>query len=144
MAGAETTEVFKCTMAEFFAIVSDYPNYPKFLSEVAKCEVVKQEGSRKLVEFHIFLIKNFSYRLWITENPGKGIEWTFDSGDLFKESNGFWRLQEDGKGGVRATYGVDAKFKMFVPGPIAKALVNVNLPNMMASYHKRVKELYGK
>ncbi|MCB0364529.1 MAG: SRPBCC family protein [Bdellovibrionaceae bacterium] len=144
MAGAETTEVFNCSPTELYSIVSDYPNYPKFLSEVTKCLVVKEEGGRKLVEFQIFLIKNFAYRLWITEKPGKGIEWEFESGDLFKISNGYWRLAEESEGRVRATYGVDAKFKMFVPGPIAKALVNVNLPNMMASYHKRVKELYGK
>ena len=143
MAGAETTELFDCTPAQFFAIISDYPNYNKFLSEVTKCEVVKADGNRKLVEFHVYMIKNFSYRLWITEDPKKGISWTFDSGDLFKESNGFWKIEE-ASGKTRATYGVEAKFKLFVPGPIAKALVNVNLPNMMSSYKQRVSELYGK
>ncbi|MCB0361751.1 MAG: SRPBCC family protein [Bdellovibrionales bacterium] len=143
MAGAETTEVFECTPKQFFSIVSDYPNYNKFLSEVTSCEIVKTEGNRKLVEFHVFMLKNFSYRLWITEDPDEGIHWHFESGDLFKESNGFWKLKDLG-GKTQATYGVEAKFKLFVPGPVAKALVNVNLPNMMSAYQKRVRELYGK
>lgn len=142
MASAETTELFDCTPSQFFSIITDYPHYHLFLSEVTGCEVIKTDGNRQLVEFRVFMIKNFSYRLWVTEEKDRGIHWVFDSGDLFKESTGFWRLQ-DQEGKTRATYGVDAKFKLFVPGPIAKALVNVNLPNMMSSYQQRVRELYG-
>jgi len=144
MAGASTTESFNCTSEEFYSIVSDYVNYPKFLSEVTKCTVIEKESNRKLVEFQISLIKNFTYRLWINETPGKGLDWEFHSGDLFKVSNGHWKLEPDGEGRCKASYSVDAKLKMFVPSPIAKALVSVNLPNMMASYHRRVKELYDK
>ena len=79
----------------------------------------------------------------MTEELNQKVAWVFESGDLFKVSTGYWQLQEEG-GKTRATYFLDAKFNLFVPGPIAKALVNVNLPNMMSSYHKRVKELYGK
>jgi hypothetical protein len=70
------------------------------------------------------------------------MSWTFDSGDLFKVSTGSWLLSDEA-GKTRAVYDVEAKFKVFIPGPISKALVNVNLPNMMASYKKRVSELYG-
>jgi hypothetical protein len=49
--------------------------------------------------------------------------------------------EKDGK--TEAVYAIDATFKVFVPSPIAKALVNVNLPNMMNAYRKRVKEFYG-
>ena len=143
MAGASTTEVFNCTTEEFFNIISDYGQYSDFLSEVKACEVVKEEGGKKLVEFHVSVVKDFKYKLWMTEEAPKKISWSFDSGDLFKTSTGSWEL-EDEAGKTRATYTVEAKFNMFVPGPIAKALVSVNLPNMVSSYHKRVKELYGK
>lgn len=142
MAEAKTSEIFNCTPDQFYKIVVDYEKYPEFLSEVKDCKVVKTEGNRKLVEYTISLIKDFSYRLWMTEEPQK-ISWVFESGDLFKVSNGYWQI-EDEAGKTRATYFVDAKFNLFVPGPIAKALVSVNLPNMMSSYRKRVKELYGK
>jgi hypothetical protein len=78
--------------------------------------------------------------VWL-EAPKK-ISWVFESGDIFKSSIGSWVL-EDEAGKTRATYTVEAKFNMFVPGPIAKALVSVNLPGMVSSYKKRVKELYG-
>jgi coenzyme Q-binding protein COQ10 len=143
MAGAQATELFNCSVEEFYGIVTDYEKYPEFLAEVKSCGVIERRGQQKLVEFSVSLIKNFSYRLWMTEDPPKKVSWILDSGDLFKESAGFWELKDEA-GRTRASYQLEAKFKVFVPGPIAKALVSVNLPNMMSSYHKRVKELYGK
>ena len=137
MAEAKTSEIFSCTPAEFYGIVSDYEKYPDFLSEVKNCQILKTEPGRKLVEYTVSIIKDFKYRLWMTEELNQKVAWVFESGDLFKVSTGYWQLQEEG-GKTRATYFLDAKFNLFVPGPIAKALVNVNLPNMMSSYHKLV------
>ncbi len=143
MANAQTTEVFNCTVPEFYKIITDYEKYPTFLQEVKDCKIVQLEGQRKLVEFHVSVIKTFSYRMWLTEVPDKEVTWEFASGDIFKTSNGYWKLSDEA-GRARASYFVEATFNMFVPGPIAKALVSVNLPNMMSSYHKRVNQLYGK
>lgn len=142
MAAAQTIEIFPCTPEQFFSIVSDYEKYPEFLSEVKQCKVLKTEGNKKLVEFHVSVIKSFTYRLWITEDAPKRMSWTLESGDLFKTSIGSWDLADKG-GKTEARYAVDATFKVFVPGPVAKALVNVNLPNMMKAYHQRVKIKYG-
>jgi coenzyme Q-binding protein COQ10 len=142
MAGASATEVFNCSVDDFYKIVSDYEKYPEFLPEVKACRVLETQGDRKLVEYQVNVIKNFSYSLWMTEAAPNDINWEFAGGDLFKVSNGSWKL-EDEAGKTRATYTVEAKFKTFVPGPIAKALVSVNLPNMMSAYHKRVSEIYG-
>lgn len=143
MASAQTTEVFNCTPEQFYAIVSDYAKYPEFLQEVKKCQVLKVEGQRKLVEYTVSVVKNFQYSLWMTEVANKEITWEFAGGDIFKTSRGSWKLKEEG-GQCRATYEVDATFNLFVPGPIAKALVSVNLPNMISAYHKRVAEMYGR
>ncbi len=142
MAAASTTEIFPCTPEQFFAIVSDYEKYPEFLSEVKSCKIIKSEGERKLVEFTVSVIKSFTYRLWMSEVAGKKVSWVLDSGDLFKTSTGSWVLEDMG-GKTKALYSVDATFKVFVPGPVAKALVNVNLPNMMKAYQERVKKKYG-
>ncbi len=142
MAAASTTEIFPCTPEQFYAIIADYEKYPEFLSEVKSCKVLKNEGERKLVEFSVSVIKSFTYRLWMTEQKDKKISWTLEGGDLFKTSSGSWELSELG-GKTKAIYAVDATFKVFVPGPVAKALVNVNLPNMMKSYQDRVKKKYG-
>lgn len=143
MAAAQTSEVFNCTTEQFYKIVTDYENYPEFLAEVKACKVLKTESSKKLVEYNVTMVKNFKYSLWMTEKPSSAVSWEFASGDIFKTSTGSWKLEAEG-GKCRAHYAVDATFNMFVPGPIAKALVNVNLPNMIAAYHKRVAQLYGR
>ena len=121
----------------------DYEKYPQFLSEVKKCKVMKEQSGEKLVEFGVSVIKSFSYNLWMSEKPHEQIDWKFASGDVFKSLTGSWRLKSEG-GKTKATYAVEAKFNIFVPGPVAKALVGVNLPGMFAAYHRRVKELYGR
>lgn len=142
MAEANATEVFNCSNQEFFKIISDYEKYPEFLSEVSDCKILETQGNRKLVEFSINLIKTFKYSLWMTENE-PNLEWEFAGGDVFKTSSGSWVLKPEADK-TRATYNVEASFKTFVPGPIAKGLISVNLPNMMSSYHKRVRLLYGR
>jgi coenzyme Q-binding protein COQ10 len=143
MASASTTDIYNCTPEQLFSIITDFSKYPEFLQEVKECKVLKQEGSRKLVEYTVSVVKSFKYTLWMTEQSPHSLTWEFASGDLFKTSSGSWKLQAEG-GKTRATYSVEATFNMFVPGPIAKALVSVNLPNMVSAYHKRVSQLYGK
>jgi ribosome-associated toxin RatA of RatAB toxin-antitoxin module len=142
MAAASTHETFPCTREQFFNLITDFEKYPEFLSEVKSCKVLETKGGKKLVEFHVNVIKTFSYRMWMTEDAPQRLSWTLDSGDLFKTSTGFWELKDAGPN-TDATYSVEATFKIFVPGPVAKALVNVNLPNMMRAYKERVKKIYG-
>ena len=142
MASASTNETFPVSNEQFFALISDYEKYPEFLSEVKSVKVVETKGNKKLVEFRVSVLKTFTYRLWITEEKPNRVSWTFDSGDVFKTSVGSWDLEEAG-GKTTAKYAVDATFKVFMPGPIAKTLVSVNLPNMMKAYHNRIKEVYG-
>ena len=143
MASAQHTEVFNCSPLEFYKIVADYEKYPEFLQEVKACRIIKAEGSRKLVEYKISVIKSFTYQLWMAENEPNEVSWSFAGGDVFKTSTGSWKMTEQA-GHTTALYSVDATFAMFVPGVVAKTLLNVNLPTMMSAYHKRVKELYGK
>lgn len=143
MASASTSEVFNCTLPEFFKIITDYANYPQFLTEVKECRVLKTEGTKKLVEYNVSLIKSFKYSLWMNEQEPNSVTWEFAGGDIFKTMKGSWKL-EDQAGKCKATYAVEATFGMFVPGPITKALLDVNLPNMVSAYHKRIKTLYGK
>ena len=142
MPGTQHTEVFNCTPDEFYAIVTDYEKYPEFLQEVKDCKVVKKDGDRQLVEYQVSVIKTFKYQLWMTHAPHV-VSWTFAGGDIFKTNSGSWKI-EDQAGKAKVTYAVDATFGVFVPGMIAKTLLNVNLPAMMSAYHKRIKDLYGK
>ncbi len=143
MPGTQHTEVFNCTPEQFWKIVADYEKYPDFLSEVKACHVLKTDGPRKLVEYKVSVIKTFTYSLWMTEKEPELISWDFAGGDIFKTSVGSWKLAPEADK-TRAIYSIEATFSMFVPGPVAKTLLTVNLPTMMSAYQKRVKELYGK
>lgn len=142
-ASAQTSDVFNCSVPEFFQIIVDYEKYPEFLNEVSGCKVLEVAGPKKLVEFKINLIKTFTYTMWMHEDLSQGlVSWEFGGGDLFKESSGSWKIVEEA-GKTRATYSISANFKTLVPGPVTKALISVNLPNMVSAYKKRVSDLYG-
>ena len=74
MASAQTSDVFNCTVAQFYKIIADYEKYPEFLSEVKECKVLKSEGNRKMVQFTVNVIKNFVYSMWMTESENSGKE----------------------------------------------------------------------
>ena len=143
MATAHASEVFNCTKEEFFKIVTDYSKYSEFLPEVKSVTITKNNGNNKEAEYQVSVIKTFKYKIKITEKPNESVEFVFTEGDVFKTMKGSWKLKDkDGKCAV--DYDVEATFGMFVPGPMAKTLVSVNLPLMMANFKKRVKEVYGK
>lgn len=145
MAGAQHTEVFNCTPDEFYQLVTDYEKYPQFLSEVKECKVLKSEANSKVVEYKVSVIKAITYQLRTQETQAQKVSWEFVAGDVFKSMSGSWTLAAEAGGAkTKATYQVEGDFKIFVPGPVAKTLLNVNLPAMMAAYHKRIKEVYGK
>lgn len=143
MASASTSDVFNCTPLEFFKIVTDYGSYPKFLAEVKECKVLREENGRKLVEYHVSVIKTFKYTIWTTEVEPSSVSWEFAGGDIFKTMRGSWKLEEQA-GKTKATYSVEATFGLLVPGFVTKGLLDVNLPNMMSAYHRRIKTIYGK
>jgi ribosome-associated toxin RatA of RatAB toxin-antitoxin module len=142
MVAASAIAIFPCTPEQFCAIVSDYERYPEFISEIKQCRVVRSEGDKKLVEFHVSGIKTFSYRLWITENPPERIAWRLESSDLFDTSVGSWSCGA-AAGKTQAKYSVDVTFKVFVPGLVAQALMNVNVANTVSAFRRRVEALLG-
>lgn len=142
-ASADTKEVMNCTKDEFFKIVSDYESYSKFLPEVKSIKIIKNNGNVKEMEYQVSVLKTFKYILKATEVPNERIDFEFVNGDVFKSMKGSWKLDEkDGK--CQVEYKVEASFGMLVPSSVAKTLVTVNLPIMMANFKKRVKEVYGK
>lgn len=143
MASTTVNEVFSCSKENFYKIVTDYEKYPEFLSEVSDCRIVREEEGKKLIKYNIQLFKSFTYELWMKENEiSHRIDWEFAGGSIFKSNKGYWKL-EDLSGRCCATFHIDCQFKIFIPKSITNTLLQINLPNMMKSYHKRVDELYG-
>ncbi len=142
MAEVRHTEVFNCTPEQFFNILVDYENYPKFLNEVQSCQVIEDQGKCKKVGYHISLIKDFRYINEHRETRPEEMSWIFLEGDLFREMSGYWKLMEKGNQ-TKAEYFIKASFSLFVPGIMTKTILSVNLPAIMKNYHQRIAEIYG-
>lgn len=143
MASAHTTEVFNCTVEEFYKIVADYEKYSLFLPEVKSVKITKNSGADKEMEYQISLIKTFKYKLKIHEEKNESVNFEFIGGDVFKTMVGSWTFKDKG-GKCQIEYKVEATFGILVPGAMAKTLVTANLPLMINNFKKRVKEVYGK
>ncbi|MDZ4676888.1 MAG: SRPBCC family protein [Oligoflexia bacterium] len=137
MAQASVSEVFNASVKACFQAVSDYSNYPSFLSDVKRISVIDSSPDKKLIEYELQIIKSFRYQLWTFEKPFSEISWKFHSGDLFKENQGKWTFKDLGEGRTQVDYNITAKFTLFVPGMIEKKLIEVNLPTMMKAFKQK-------
>ena len=63
---------------------------------------------------------------------------------MMKSNNGSWTLEALDKNLTKATYTIDIKLGLFVPGPISKIIVGSNLPAMMSAFKKRIEGKKGK
>ncbi len=142
MAQATHTEVFNCTVEQFFKLVTDYESYPEFLAEAKSAKIIRQEENKKWVEYEVSVIKTIRYTLEMTEEAPHIVRWELTKGDIFKKNTGSWTLS-DQAGQCKADYTIELQFGIFVPGPITKTLQTVNLRSMMSSFHKRVQDVYG-
>jgi coenzyme Q-binding protein COQ10 len=144
MASVTHTEEFNCSPEILYGIITDYEKYPEFLKEIQDMKVLEAQGNKKRVEYTVSMMKTFRYQLWMYETPFTEVRWELAGGDLFKASTGSWTLEplknpEKQEGlCTKATYFVDVQFNLLVPSPVAKALVTVNLPTMIAAYHQRI------
>lgn len=140
MPGTETSIVIQASPKTVFDVITDFEKYPEFLSDV-KDVVVHKKGKEMEVTFEISVIKKIRYKLHFSLVPNKKVSWTFVEGDVFKDNNGFWELEEVKKGTTNARYYIDIEFGFLVPSMITKKLIGSNLPSMMKRFKERAESL---
>ncbi|MBT3583925.1 MAG: hypothetical protein HN509_03380 [Halobacteriovoraceae bacterium] len=140
MAEASRTEIFDVDIETLYAVITDYASYPQFVDGVSGTQVLEQTESGARVEYSLNLIKKFKYILKLTHSAPSSVSWVFESGDLFKQNNGSWKLVDLGDGRTEVTYGLEIDIKGLAPKAIVNSLTSKNLPAMMESYHARAKE----
>ncbi|QQR80664.1 MAG: SRPBCC family protein [Deltaproteobacteria bacterium] len=140
MAGATSEIIVHATPKEMYEAVSDFENYPEFMSDVKEVNV-KKKGKKLEVEFKISVIKTFKYTLSFDLTPNKKIEWSFVDGDIFKDNKGSWILTPEGKDKTKAIYNIEVEFGIFVPSMITNKLIGSNLPAMMKKFKDRAESL---
>ncbi len=139
MASASRTEVVDIDIQKLYDVIIDYSKYPEFVDGVSAIKVLSQNETSAKVEYSLNIIKSFKYIINTKMERPHTINWTLDSGDLFKKNDGGWKLKDLGNGKTEVTYSLDIDFKLFAPSSVLSALTEKNLPVMMQSFFKRAK-----
>ncbi|MCB9091574.1 MAG: SRPBCC family protein [Halobacteriovoraceae bacterium] len=141
MPAVEKTETFNAPIEKIFAAIEDFGSYHEYVDGVEKIDVLEKSETAIKAEYFLNLIKEFRYIINVKLDRPTHVEWSLESGDLFKKNNGYWDLEKIDENTTRVTYGLDVEFKMFAPKMIVNKLVKSNLPQMMEAFHKRAKQL---
>ena len=136
---AETIEI-KATPKQCFEIITKYEAYPEFLKDLKGVIVKNKKKNSAEVTYEIEVIKKISYTLKMEETPNERVEWSFVRGDIMKDNHGYWELEELKKGLTKATYNIEVRFGLLVPGAITRSLVSKNLPDMLQSFKTRIEK----
>lgn len=138
MASTQQSIEINATPKQCFDIVKDFENYPKIMKEISDVEVESAGKNKFHVTYTINLIKKIQYTVEITCKSPSRISWTFVDGDMMKDNNGSWDFEELEKGLTLATYTIEVKFGLLVPGSVAKKLISSTLPAMLKSFKKAI------
>ena len=139
---SRTHFVPRATPAEVYAVVVDFPAYPKLFPEFTGTRVIETAGNRKRVEFNVQVVMPARYVLdLVCDEQAHTVDWTFVEGNIISDSRGSWRFTAQ-DGGTRIDYSaaleVNAPLPGFVLRKISNAIVSASLPAMFASITREV------
>jgi ribosome-associated toxin RatA of RatAB toxin-antitoxin module len=128
--------------AEVFAVVVDFPAYPRLFPEIKHARVLRSEAGRVRAEFRGNLVLPFRYVLDLDCDAQAGtVTWTYVEGEVVKNSTGGWRLVAEA-GGTWVEYEVALRIEAPVPGfllrKITDGLLTLSLPAMFGSIEREV------
>ena len=124
--------LFKGSVEQVFAGISDYGLYPRFVTGVHATTFVDQvdPGASCGVRYDLKLIKSFYYILDMYHSDLDSIAWQMRSSNLLSHNAGSWTFEAQGESITKAIYELDIGFKIFVPNRITKKLTETSLPLM--------------
>lgn len=126
---------------KIFLAVTQFENYPKFLSEVTSAKQSTTADPKKFrVDFTLDIVKTFKYSLEFHVPNENEVAWRLLESDFFKKNEGTWRFKAAGDK-TEVGYDLKVEFGFMVPGFIAKKLTEVSLPKMFDAFEKRARKL---
>jgi ribosome-associated toxin RatA of RatAB toxin-antitoxin module len=135
--------VARAAPPEVYAVVTDFPAYPRLFPEFKQTRVVSTTGNVVRVEFRAEVVIAVRYVLDLTCDPGPlTVDWTFVEGEIVTGSTGAWRFTASGDATVidyRAALDVKAPLPGFILRRVTDGLVAASLPNMFASIEREVR-----
>lgn len=138
MPGASRSIVIDAPPEKVFDVITDYPHYPEFMSEVRTIAVKNRKGNEADVHYEVDVIKRIKYALHMKEERPKKLSWSFIEGDWMRDNKGSWVLEPAGDGKTQVTYTIEMALGPLVPKTIVTALVEQSLPKMLEAVKKRV------
>ncbi len=140
MSAVTRTIEIAAPIEKVFDAIVDFGSYPSFLSHLGMVgvEVEDQPGNQKSVRHAVKKMGTtvkytLRYRL---ERPTK-VEWSFVEGQMMKDNHGSWTLEKLDNGSTRATYVVEVKFGLLVPGALVNAMISNELPQLLMAFKNR-------
>ncbi len=129
--------------AAVYAVVVDFPAYPRLFPEIKQARVLSVAGQRVRAEFRGNIVLPFRYVLDLDCDPDAlTVDWRYVEGEVVKNSEGGWRFSAEGEG-TRVAYRVAMEIAAPLPGfllrKITDGLVALALPAMFASVEREAK-----
>jgi ribosome-associated toxin RatA of RatAB toxin-antitoxin module len=126
--------------AAAYAVVVDFPAYPRLFPELKAARVLSTEGQRVRAEFRGNIVLPFRYVLDLDCDPDAlTVTWRYVEGEVVKGSEGGWRFARAGDG-TRVEYRVAMEISAPVPGfllrKITDGLITLSLPAMFAAVER--------
>lgn len=128
---------------EVWRVLTDYPNAHKVFPQMKKCQVVKDEGSTKLIKHTVAPsgpVGTYTYTVRVKETAPHSLEWTRVSG-AFKDVKGYWKLEKlDGGRTTMVTYASFVDGGFLLPQPLIKRQCRMDMPNVMSCLKQEVEQ----
>ena len=160
--GAKTFEavgLIKATVSDVYQVLVKFEDYPKFMPNVSKCEVLKRTDDTAILNYTLSLplgkVKKYRLKMTFQNEKSRGtlkwklIEWQgLKKSETIEDTTGYWLLEEypEKAGHIIALYHVYTD-----PGPIplglgwiVDILTKNSIPDVMIKTRKRVYETYRK
>jgi ribosome-associated toxin RatA of RatAB toxin-antitoxin module len=135
--------ISRVTPAEVYAVVTDFPAYPRLFPEIKQARILSTTGNVVRVEFKAQVVLPVRYVLDLVCEPGAAtVEWTFVEGEVVTDSAGSWHLSAEGDGTAidyRVALDVRAPLPGFVLRKVTDGLVSASLPNMFTSLERELR-----
>ncbi len=146
MPKAQRSVVVNVPPDKFFAVISDFDSYAKFIPEMRAAHTISASGNVKRVAFEIEVAvlafkKRVHYTLEFTESPPAGVTWRLVESDTVKANNGSWSLRDLGSGKTEATYAIELQLGALVPKAVSTFLAEQSLPKLLEQFKGRAESL---
>ncbi len=142
MAQAEISRTINAPKDVVYKVITDYENYPQFVSSCQEAKVLSSEPGKKRVAYRVDLFKDVRYTVDQREDQAAGVvSWTLVDSNIFKQNAGRWELKALDAERTEARYMLELEFKIPVPGFVLKKLVQGSLPAMVKDFLDRAESL---